>query len=173
MKMSKIFVLYAAILFSTTGMWASVPIIVATPGHMRAAMNLVTEAQDLIKKGDIAGAIRELTTAEGMLPPNWTFTVALVPPHVPIWFDLATAHLAAHHDAEAAARLQKIVGGGTLRAYHPVVYIRSLFLLGEISDRQGDGAKAADYYRRYLHYWDNSEIDRDNVATARRKLGDR
>ena len=145
----------------------------ALPGNREKRRSVRVAGLLALQKGDIAGAIRELTTAEGMLPPNWTFTVALVPPHVPIWFDLATAHLAAHHDAEAAARLQKIVGGGTLRAYHPVVYIRSLFLLGEISDRQGDGAKAADYYRRYLHYWDNSEIDRDNVATARRKLGAR
>ena len=107
-----------------------------------------------------------------MLSPNWFFNLSggLLPPHVPIWFALANAHLAAHRDGEAASRLQKIVAGGTLRAYYPIEYMRSLFLLGEISDQQGDRAKAADFYRRYLKYWADGDIDRENVATARKKL---
>jgi hypothetical protein len=48
MKISKVFALSAAILISATVMQASVPIIVSTPGRMRAAMKLVTDAQDLL-----------------------------------------------------------------------------------------------------------------------------
>lgn len=71
MKTSKIFALSAAILISATGAQASVPIIVATPGHMRASMNLVTEAQDLIKKGDVAGAKRKLDAVLQRDPAFW------------------------------------------------------------------------------------------------------
>ena len=47
MKTSKIFALSVTILSAATVMRASVPIIVATPGRMRAAMNLVTAAHAL------------------------------------------------------------------------------------------------------------------------------
>ena len=71
MKISKVSALSAAILISATIIQASVPIIVATPGHMRAAMNLVTEAQDLLKKGDVAGAKRKLDTVLQRDPRFW------------------------------------------------------------------------------------------------------
>lgn len=69
--MSKLFVLYTAILLSATVIRASVPIIVATPGHMRVAMNLVTEAQGLVKKGDIAGAKQKLDSVLQRDPTFW------------------------------------------------------------------------------------------------------
>ena len=71
MKISKVFAIPAAVLISVTALNASVPIIVATPGHMRAAMNLVTEAQDLIKTGDVAGAKRKLDTVLQRDPKFW------------------------------------------------------------------------------------------------------
>ena len=71
MKISKVFALPAAVLISVTALHASVPIIVATPGHMRASMNLVTEAQDLIKTGDVAGAKRKLDAVLQRDPTFW------------------------------------------------------------------------------------------------------
>lgn len=56
MKTLKIFALCVAILTSTAVIRASVPIVVATPQRMQAAMKLVTDAQDLLKKGDVSGA---------------------------------------------------------------------------------------------------------------------
>ena len=43
-------------------MSAKVPIIVATPQRMQAAMKMVTDAQDLLEKGDVAGAKRNVNT---------------------------------------------------------------------------------------------------------------
>ena len=71
MKLSKFFAVPAAVLISVTALRASVPIIVATPGHMRASMNLVTEAQDLIKTGDVAGAKRKVDTVLQRDPAFW------------------------------------------------------------------------------------------------------
>jgi Tfp pilus assembly protein PilF len=71
MKISKVFALSAAILISATTMQASVPIIVATPGHMRAAMKLVTDAQDLLRNGDVAGAKRNVDTVLQRDPTFW------------------------------------------------------------------------------------------------------
>jgi Tfp pilus assembly protein PilF len=50
---------------------ASVPIIVATPQRMQAAMKLVTDAQDLLQKGDVAGAKRNVDTVIQRDPTFW------------------------------------------------------------------------------------------------------
>jgi Tfp pilus assembly protein PilF len=52
-------------------MRGSVPIIVATPGRMRAAMNLVTAAQDKLQNGDVAGAKRNVDAALHNDPTFW------------------------------------------------------------------------------------------------------
>ncbi len=71
MKISKVFTLSAAILISATVMHASVPIIVATPARMRAAMKLVTDAQDLLQTGDVAGAKRNVDAVLQRDPTFW------------------------------------------------------------------------------------------------------
>src|SRR5436190_21038126 len=71
MKTSKVFALSLAILSAATVMRASVPIIVATPGRMRAAMNLVTAAQDKLQNGDVAGAKRNVDAALHNDPTFW------------------------------------------------------------------------------------------------------
>ena len=55
MKPLNAFAISLAILTSTPLVRASVPIIVATPQRMQAAMKMVTDAQDLLQKGDVAG----------------------------------------------------------------------------------------------------------------------
>jgi Tfp pilus assembly protein PilF len=74
MKVLKTFALSAAIFASTAVIHASVPIIVATPQRMRAAMKLVTDAQDLLQKGDVTGAKRNVDT---VLQRDSTFWPAL------------------------------------------------------------------------------------------------
>src|SRR5262245_11104007 len=49
----------------------SVPIIVATPSRMRSAMKLVTDAQDQLQKGDVAGAKRNVDAVLQRDPTFW------------------------------------------------------------------------------------------------------
>ena len=74
MKALNVIVLSIATLTSATVVRASVPIIVATPQRMRAEMKLVTEAQELLEKGDVAGAKRNV---DAVLQRNPTFWPAL------------------------------------------------------------------------------------------------
>jgi hypothetical protein len=67
----KIFALSVAILTAATGVRGSVPIVVATPQRMLAAMKLVTDAQDQLKKGDIAGAKRNVDAVLQRDPTFW------------------------------------------------------------------------------------------------------
>ena len=71
MKTSKIFALSVAILSAATVMRGSVPIIVATPGRMRAEMNIVTAAQDKLQNGDLAGAKRNVDAVLQRDPTFW------------------------------------------------------------------------------------------------------
>ena len=71
MKTSKVFALSLAILSAATVMRGSVPIIVATPGRMRAEMNLVTAAQDKLQNGDVASAKRNVDAALHNDPTFW------------------------------------------------------------------------------------------------------
>jgi hypothetical protein len=50
-------------------------------------------------------------------------------------------------------------------------FVRSLYFLGQINERNGDTEKARSFYRRFVQYWENGEIDRERVAEARRKIG--
>jgi Tfp pilus assembly protein PilF len=74
MKISKVVAFCVAILNAATVMRASVPIVVATPGRMRAAMKLVTDAQDKLQNGDVAGAKRNV---DAVLQRDSTFWPAL------------------------------------------------------------------------------------------------
>jgi hypothetical protein len=89
---------------------------------------------------------------------------------VPIWFALGEAHLGAGDATEARASFERTVNGPYERALHPIEYVRSLYHLAGIAEAAGDGARAAEYYRRFLAYWGDGEIDRERVEIARRKL---
>jgi tetratricopeptide (TPR) repeat protein len=71
MKTVKIFVFSVAIVTSTTVVRSSEPILVATPGRMRADMKLVTDAQDRLLKGDVAGATRNVNAVLQRDPTFW------------------------------------------------------------------------------------------------------
>lgn len=71
MKNSKVFALSVAILSVVSVASASVPIIIATPGRMVAAMKLVTDAQDKLQKNDAAGAKRNVDAVLQRDPTFW------------------------------------------------------------------------------------------------------
>ena len=85
-------------------------------------------------------------------------------------FDLGSAYLDSGNDTEAAARFDRIVKGGTQRTNNPIEFVRSLYFLGQISERKSERDKARDYYRRFVQYRGDGEMDRDRVADARKKM---
>jgi Tfp pilus assembly protein PilF len=70
-KPLNVFALFVAILTAATALRASVPIIVATPVRMRAAMKLVTDAQHQFEKGDVVGAKRNVNAVLQRDPTFW------------------------------------------------------------------------------------------------------
>lgn len=57
-----------------------------------------------------------------------------------------------------------------MRLFTPLEYVRSLYYLAQIAERQGDRAAARDHYARFLRYWKDGDVDRDKVAEATRKI---
>ena len=71
MKIVKLLALFVVIAMSATFVRGSVPIIVATPRRMQAAMKLVTDAQNLLEKGDAGGAKRNVDAVLQRDPTFW------------------------------------------------------------------------------------------------------
>jgi eukaryotic-like serine/threonine-protein kinase len=121
-----------------------------------------------LDRKDLNAAIRELKLAETMLPVS--NVPGPPPPHVPIWFDLGTALWQNGNAEEASVRFQRIADSTTLRTPYALAFVRSLYFLGEISERRGDRAKARAYYQRFVDYWGDGDIDKERVAHARTVL---
>ena len=66
--------------------------------------------------------------------------------------------------------LQRIVDAGRGRVGAPLEFVRSLYLLGQINEQTGDRAKATAYYRRFVQYWGDGDMDRDKIAEAKKKI---
>ena len=98
-----------------------------------------------------------------MLPPN------PLDRGIPIWFALGSAYLAAHQDADAAASFQRVLDSPQ-RIGAPLEFVRSCYFLGHVAERQGDRDKARSYYRRFIDFWGDGDIDRERVAAARKYL---
>jgi hypothetical protein len=65
--------------------------------------------------------------------------------------------------------VRRIVGS-VERVNFPIEFVRSMYFLGQITERAGDTSKARDYYRRFVTYWGDGDIDREHVAEAKKKL---
>jgi tetratricopeptide (TPR) repeat protein len=121
-----------------------------------------------LEAGDAAAAIDQFTRAESLLTPRGWVAGA---EHLDLWFDLASAHLAAGQDAPAATWLERITGSAHERLYDPIAYVRSHYLLAQVRERQGDTTRANELYSRFLDFWGNGDMDRAWVDDARRKVG--
>jgi tetratricopeptide (TPR) repeat protein len=120
-------------------------------------------------------AIEKLEQAESMLPPrgrhgyiHWS---RIGPPsHVPIWYSLASAYLAAGDDEKAAESFRRIIDCGVERVEWPIYYVRSFYFLGKIHENRGDTEKAREHYQRFVDFWKDGDIDRERVEEALNKI---
>jgi tetratricopeptide (TPR) repeat protein len=130
-----------------------------------------------LARGQHPRAIEELEKAEGMLPHSGGGSIYVIfpyrignPPHVPIWYSLASAYLANGDGDKAADWLRRITETTVDRIVWPIPYVRSFYFLGKIHENRGDMEKASEYYRRFVDYWGDGDIDRERVEEAKSKL---
>jgi tetratricopeptide (TPR) repeat protein len=122
--------------------------------------------------GRHAEALPVIQRVVAQLPPGVVAPGALVAvrqPRTVANYWTGRAQLAAGNDSAAAAAFDRVATAGYARMFSPIEYVRSLYYLGVIAERQGDRAKAREYYGRFLNYWKDGDIDRDKVAEALKK----
>ena len=126
------------------------------------------DARLALGRGAPERAVELLAGAADSLPPRgvaWHWH--RLPDQVPVWFDLAAAHLAAG-DADAAADwLRRVVDSDIEHASFPIRWARGHDLLGEIEAERGRAAEAAALRRRFAELWAEGDLD----AARRRAAG--
>ena len=72
--------------------------------------------------------------------------------------------------AGAIAELEKLVALTDARLDIPIHYVKAHYQLGQLYEQQGDRDRALDWYRRFLQFWESSDIDLEEIREARSKL---
>lgn len=119
---------------------------------------------------DATAAVAAFEAAQAALTPRGTRLGTSV--HVWLWFNLGDAYLAAGRDVEALRQYEKVASAGHERWGHPVQYVRSFYRLAKLFEKRGDSVRAREMYRRFVGYWKDGDIDREQIAEAQRKLRD-
>jgi tetratricopeptide (TPR) repeat protein len=124
----------------------------------------------LLSRGDASGAIEELEKASSTLRPRGSGDPTNLAPHVPVWFSLASAYLAAGEDEQARKWFEEVASRTTEQRFWPIPYVRSFYHLAKIHEKRGDKEKSKEYFQRFLDFWKDGELDRDRVEEARLAL---
>jgi len=122
-----------------------------------------------LARGDAARTVKELKQAESMLPARG-FPGLRETQHVPIWFSLASAYLAAGDEVKASEWFQRVAESTAEHVPWPIPYVRSFYFLGKIHEKRGEREKAREYYQRFLSFWRDGDMDRERVEEAKRKI---
>jgi DNA-binding winged helix-turn-helix (wHTH) protein/tetratricopeptide (TPR) repeat protein len=123
----------------------------------------------LLRRGDPRGALVQLNAAVASLAPRGTLAGSELPQHVPIWFSLGSAHLAAGDAAAALPWLEKVIGSGYERLHWPVPYVQSHYLRARALESLARRDEARASYARFVALWGEGDLDRAALAEARRK----
>jgi tetratricopeptide (TPR) repeat protein len=124
-----------------------------------------------IGRHDFVSAISDLSAAQAALSPRGQITGPTG--HVGIWFALGQAYLGAGRPKDAEPWFRKVADSTFEHVGDPVEFVRSFFYLGQIHEQLGDQPAAREAYRRFLGYWRDGSIARDEVAQATRKVAGR
>jgi len=141
------------------------------PGHVEERLALHLAGRLALDRGDAQGARRALGEAVALLPPRGIYWQRQrLPDHTPLKAAEAEA-LARAGDRPGAIRAFRAVSESTLeRIWHPVDHVRSFYRLGQLLAEEGDEAGAREAWQHFVDAWGQGDLDRAEVAAARRKL---
>jgi predicted Zn-dependent protease len=121
-----------------------------------------------LARGDAASAATELASAAASLSAQGP-VLGPPPPHPDLWYAAALAYVKAGRDADAMPLLDRLTSGYE-RVYAMDDYARGLYLLAQIHERRGEGARAREQYARFVDLWRDGDLNPDWVAEAEKKL---
>ncbi|HKH47599.1 MAG TPA: tetratricopeptide repeat protein, partial [Thermoanaerobaculia bacterium] len=101
-----------------------------TPNAVEERQILRLEGRLALARGNPESAVASLQQAASRLPPRGVEIHRYVQPdHVPVWYDLGRAELAAGHPGQARLWLEKVTASGAEHIEFPVAYARGAELL--------------------------------------------
>ncbi len=141
----------------------------AIPSEKEKRRHLHLLGELLLLRGDPKGALVPLSGAAASLAPRGTLAGSELPQHVPIWFSLGSANLAAGDAAAALPWLEKVTSSGFEHLHWPVPYVKSHYLRARALESLGRSDEARASYAHFVALWGEGDLDRDKVVEARRK----
>jgi tetratricopeptide (TPR) repeat protein len=135
----------------------------AMPGPRARRLVRHLEGELYLARGDATRAVSSFNEAARLLPAR-----GFCNDHVPVWYGLARANLAAGAPEQAETWLQRITTSSYERLCWPLPYARSFALLGRIHAAAGreDDAEAA--FERFLQLWGKADLAHAEQSEARR-----
>ena len=70
----------------------------------------------------------------------------------------------------AVAELETLVSLTDARLDIPIHYVKAHYQLGQLHEQLGNRDQARDWYRRFLQFWEESDLDLEEIQAARKKL---
>ncbi len=124
-----------------------------------------------LARGNFDSALEHLRGAATLLPPKGVeFHWHVYPNHVPVWTALAEAELAAGNTDVAISWFERAAESGSEHVEQPLPFVLSIYSLGKIYDERREPDKARDYYRRFVEYWKDGDMEREQVERAKSKI---
>jgi tetratricopeptide (TPR) repeat protein len=120
-----------------------------------------------LERRNFGRAVSHLTqAADSLYAPNEGL------PYIQAWFinALAQAHYEAANLSKAREEYEKIGFLHIARLQYGDFYAQSLYMLGKIAEQQGDQARAAEYFRKFLDLWKNADPGLPEVEDAGKRL---
>jgi tetratricopeptide (TPR) repeat protein len=157
-------------------------------GKVGEAQKTAVELKDLIQKGMNKKAMRYSYWLEGMIDlkkanfrraiENLDKAIALLPSQTYMYSDehaffydsLASAYHKAGDLEKAKAEYVKITDLTTGRTYFGDIYAKSFYMLGKITEQQGQKARAVEHYQKFLDLWKDADPGFPEINDARTRL---
>lgn len=135
------------------------------PGPVGRRLLYHLDGELSLLRGDVSGALSSLSEAAKLLPAR-----GFCGDHVPVWYALSRANLAAGRPGQAEVWLQRITGASYERLCWPIPYARSYSLLGRIRAAAARHDEAAEAFERFLQLWGEGDLATAGRDEARRFL---
>ncbi len=114
-----------------------------------------------LARGDTEAVVEALRRAASLLPPRGVeFHWHVYPDHLPVWFALGQAELAAGLEAAARRSFELATASGSEHIEQPIPFVRSFYLLSQIHRRRGETSEADRLLDRFHEYWNDGDLNR-------------
>ncbi len=136
--------------------------LVHVPGPVARRSLHQLDGELALLRGGAQEAVRSFSRAERLLSAR-----GFCGDHVPVWYGLARAHLAAKDAARAQAWLERVGAASYERLCWPIPYAGALAMLGRLRAAEGQDEEAGGSFEELLALWGEGDLAPADTLAAR------